>query len=215
MVKVKRVSAEHAQLMDPEATEWSRAQATDLALQPTPLASQPSMYVQAKWKDVPYGSVAGVSVKALHNGDGIYFRMSWEDETGDDAIRDTDQFGDAAAVMFPVKDDAPLLSMGSPQQMVNAWLWRADMDSPYSVVAKGIGTTRRTTEPGMAGAGRYAGGRWTAVIGRPMAAKGQGHVWLEPGVTGKVAFAVWQGSNHERGGLKAATLEWQPLEIEA
>jgi hypothetical protein len=30
-----------------------------------------------------------------------------------------------------------------------------------------------------------------------------------------VGFAVWQGANQERGGLKAVTLDWEPLEIEA
>jgi DMSO reductase family type II enzyme heme b subunit len=38
---------------------------------------------------------------------------------------------------------------------------------------------------------------------------------LGPGDTGKVAFAVWQGANQERGGLKATSLDWEPLEIEA
>jgi DMSO reductase family type II enzyme heme b subunit len=201
--------------MDPEAAEWGGAETTDLGLQPTPLTAQPSIYVQKKWKDIPYGMTTGISVRALHNGDGIYFWLSWQDDTGDDAIRDTDQFGDAAAVMFPVQEDAPLQSMGSPQQMINVWLWRADLESAYSVVSKGIGTTKRTSEPGMAGGGRFADGRWTVVLGRPMSAEGQGHVWLAPRITKKVAFAVWQGSNLERGGLKAATLEWQPLEIEA
>ncbi len=35
-----------------------------------------------------------------------------------------------------------------------------------------------------------------------------------PGQTTKTGFAVWQGSNQERAGIKATTLEWQPLEIE-
>jgi DMSO reductase family type II enzyme heme b subunit len=38
---------------------------------------------------------------------------------------------------------------------------------------------------------------------------------LSPGQRAKVAFGVWQGSNAERAGLKAVTLEWQELEIEA
>jgi hypothetical protein len=29
-----------------------------------------------------------------------------------------------------------------------------------------------------------------------------------------VGFAVWQGGNQERGGLKAVSPDWEPLEIE-
>jgi DMSO reductase family type II enzyme heme b subunit len=215
MVKVQRVTADHAGLIDPASRDWENAISGDFPLQPTPLTSQTSMYVQAKWKDVPYGGPLNVSVSALHNGDAIYFRLSWQDDTADDGIGNTDQFVDAAAVLFPLKDDAPLLSMGSPQQPVNAWYWRPDLEAPYSTAAKGTGTTRRTVDPDLHAGGGYADGRWSMVVGRKLKSLGKEYVSLEPGMTAKVAFAVWQGSNQERGGLKAASQEWQPLEIEA
>ena len=62
---------------------------------------------------------------------------------------------------------------------------------------------------------QYADGEWAVVIARPLAVRGDAAVPLAPGQKGKVGFAVWQGSDRERAGLKAVTLDWQPLEIEA
>jgi DMSO reductase family type II enzyme heme b subunit len=216
MVRVARVSADNGQLLDAAAGPWLSFPADDLALGATPLPAQPSLYVQASWDKRPYGAVPQVSVRALHNGESIFFRLAWQDDAKDDALSDTDAFADAAAVLFPYKDDAPLTSMGSPDQPVNAWYWRPDLAEPFSITAQGVGTTSRHTGAGISAAADYKDGAWALVIGRTLRGKkNDGSVWLPPGRTRKVAFGVWRGSNKERAGLKAVTLAWQPLEIEA
>jgi len=215
VIKVKRVAAGASRLLDPEAPEWGSAPEESLGLSPTPIISQPSLYVQTKWKDGGYGVIPSIRVKGAHNGAAIFLRLAWDDPTKDDAIDDTDHFADAAAVLFPVKEDAPLTSMGSPDQPVNAWLWRADLESPFSVTAKGIGTTVRSSDPALVAQGTYGPGGWSVVISRSLASATPGVAQLSPGQRAKVAFGVWQGSNAERAGLKAVTLEWQELEIEA
>ena len=215
MIKAQRVEASDSALIDPAGSEWRSAPATRLSLDPAPLISQPSVYVQAKWQTIDYGAIGAVSVQALHNDSGIFFRLQWDDATENDDIRDTDQFTDAAAVLFPVNEDAPLASMGSPQQPVNAWYWRPDLETPFSVISLGTGTTRRTVDPSLRGNGAHKGDAWAVVIGRALQSAGDGYVQLAAGHTAKVAFAVWQGANSERAGLKAVTLEWQPLKLEA
>jgi DMSO reductase family type II enzyme heme b subunit len=215
MIKALRVEAADSALSDPAGSEWRNAPADRLSLEPTPLVSQPSVYVQAKWETIDYGLIGAVSVQALHNDNGIFFRLQWDDATEDDDIRDTDQFTDAAAVLFPVNDDAPLASMGSPQQPVNAWYWRPDIETPFSVTSQGMGATRRTVDSSLRGNGAHQGDAWAVVIGRALLSDGDGYVQLAAGETSKVAFAVWQGSSSERAGLKAVTLEWQTLELEA
>ncbi|HEY5625950.1 MAG TPA: ethylbenzene dehydrogenase-related protein [Dehalococcoidia bacterium] len=215
MIKARRVEAADSALINPAGSEWGSAPATSLTLEPTPLISQPSVYVQAKWEAVDYGSIDAVSVQALHNDSGIFFRLQWDDATEDDDIRDTDQFADAAAVLFPVNEDAPLASMGSPQQPVNAWYWRPDMETPFSVTSQGTGSTRRTVDPSLRSDSAHADDAWALVIGRALQTSGDEYVQLSAGETVKVAFAVWQGSDNERAGLKAVTLEWQELELEA
>lgn len=215
MVKAQRVTAGDAELLDPGSADWERVRSADLTLQPTPLSAQPSKYIQEKWKEAPYGDTRRVTVRAAHNGERLYFHLSWPDETNDEKIGDTDQFADAAAILFPVKDDAPLQSMGSPQAPVNAWYWRPDLEEPFSITAQGTGTTRRTQDPELSATGIHARGAWKVVMRRRLASAGEGYVNLGPEMVGKVGFAVWQGSNQERGGLKSATLDWEPLEIEA
>lgn len=213
-MKVQVLDADDAELLDPMSAAWGEAIATDVDLQATPITAQPSMYIQAKWGQDDYGQLASVSVKAAHNEERIYFRLEWEDPAADDGIRNTDQFADAVAVLFPVEDDAPLQSMGSPDQPVNAWYWRPDLEAPYSITAQGTSTTRRTRDPELDAHGVYSSGRWSVVVRRKFESSGEGYVQLAPGETSKAAFGIWQGANQERGGLKAATLEWQPLEIE-
>ncbi len=215
MVKVRRVTAGDAVLLDPASREWAAVGVSELTLQPTPVTAQPSQYIQAKWEATPYGVVPRLFVRAAHDGERLYFHLSWPDDTNNNGIHDTDQFSDAAAVLFPVNGDAPLQSMGSPQAPVNAWYWRPDLEEPLSVTAQGTGTTRRTHDSELQAHGQHSNGAWNLVIRRSLASSAEGYVSLAPDVSGKVAFAVWQGANQERGGLKAVTLDWERLEIEA
>jgi DMSO reductase family type II enzyme heme b subunit len=215
MVNAYRVRPNDAALSDPASQQWQSIDGSELALEPTPLTAQPSLYIQAKWGTVPYGGIARLAIRAAHDGERLYFRLSWPDDTHNDGIRDTDQFADAAAVLFPVNGDAPLQSMGSPQAPVNAWYWRPDMEEAWSVTAQGTGTTRRTADPELRAGSAYSEGQWSVVMSRKLESSGAEYPNLAPGAVGKVAFAVWQGNNQERGGLKAVTMEWEPLEIEA
>ncbi len=214
MVKAVRVDARTEQLLDPSADRWRSALEEALALTPTPLAAQPSPYILAKWTEGSYGAITEVRVRAAHNGEALLFRLSWDDETRDDAIMDTDGFADGAAVLFPVKGDAPISNMGLEGQPVNAWYWRPDLERPINVTAQGVGTSVRQKDDSLEAGAEYRGRGWSVVIARPFAARDQATVALAPGQTTKVGFAVWQGSNEERGGLKAFTPDWSPLEIE-
>ncbi len=214
MITAVRLSAPSDRLLDPAAPEWASAGEETITLEPTLIGSQPSDYVINAWVDRPYGLTGRLLVAAAHNGEALFFRLSWQDETKDDKIPDTDRFPDAAAVLFPVRLDAPLQAMGSREQPVNAWYWRPDLEEPLSVTATGLGTTVRDTNGSLTAAASYGEGGWQVVISRPFAVEGDAVVPLHRGITRKVAFAVWQGANQERAGIKGATLEWQPLEIE-
>jgi DMSO reductase family type II enzyme heme b subunit len=215
VVTAIRISAPSDRLLDPTAADGAAARQETVTLLPTPAASQPAEYVFNAWKDRPYGLTGELRVAAAHNGDALFFRLSWLDETRDDSITDTDRFTDAAAVLFPVRGDAPLQAMGSQEQPVNAWYWRSDFEEPLSVTATGLGSTVRHTDGSLAAAASYDQGGWQVVISYRFPSRAdEGLTALRPGRTTKAAFAVWQGSNDERAGIKAVTMEWQPLEIE-
>jgi DMSO reductase family type II enzyme heme b subunit len=215
-MKAQRVDASATDLLDPVSDAWGRTPHETFPLTPTPLVMQPSGYIQKKWETSPHGAIPEVHVAAVHNGKELYFRLEWRDPTDDGKPDDMADFPDQAAVMMPIKDDAPIMEMGTPAQPVNMWLWRGDLDTPHYVTATGRGTTVRQKESPLVGRAAWrAGGLWQVVIGRPFNVSLPAGIVvpLAPGLTHKCTFAVWQGSEKERGGLKAYEPRWQPLEI--
>jgi len=215
-MRAQRVQVDGAALLDPAAGAWRAARAESLAMQATPLVMQPSEYVQTKWKELAHGALQELRVAALHNGRALFFRMEWEDETDDSAPDDMSRFPDQAAVMLPLKENASMMEMGTPEEPVNMWLWRGDVEAPLYVTAMGRGTSVRHREQVLAGGADWRDGRWRVVISRPfhVSLPVEQVVPLAPGVTHKCTFAVWQGANSERAGLKAYHPLWEPLEIE-
>lgn len=215
-MRVARVDAADEELSNPDGSAWSGARSNEVVLSPVPLAMQPTEYVRVSREGRPYGALSSMDVKALHNGSKVFFRLAWQDETADGKIRDINQFADAAAVLFPSNGDAPLFGMGAKGQPVNAWFWRADWEKPKNVSAEGMGTTQRRDDPALTAEGRHTNEQWHVVVGRSLTEEGAPpkSVALRPGVTSKVAFAVWQGSEHERAGLKAFSPDWQELVLD-
>ncbi|HYM14528.1 MAG TPA: ethylbenzene dehydrogenase-related protein [Dehalococcoidia bacterium] len=222
MVTAVRVSASGDGLLDPDGATWRGAPGSGrgiaverIKLMPTPLALQPSEYVQAKWKALRHGDTPEVRVAAAHNGQAIFFHLEWDDASDDSHPNDMADFPDQGGVMLPVKQDAVIEEMGDASKPVNMWLWRGDIDPPFYVTAMGRGTTIRHPDSPLSGRGTWRNGVWSVVIGRPfnVSLPAQFVVPLAPGMTHKCTFAIWQGSNKERAGLKAYGPVWQPLVI--
>jgi steroid C-25 hydroxylase gamma subunit len=216
MVKAARRSESVDALLDPDAAAWRSLGTERVQLLPTPLALQPSEYVQNKWAALHHGATSEVRVAAAHNGQAICFRLEWDDAIDDSHPTDMADFPDQAGVMLPLKDDAVIEQMGDASKPVNMWLWRADLETPFYVTAMGRGTTTRHADSPLSGRGAWRDGAWTVVVSRPfnVSLPAALVVPLAPGMTHKCTFAIWQGSNKERGGLKAYGPVWQPLEIE-
>jgi steroid C-25 hydroxylase gamma subunit len=216
MVTVARVSDSSETLTDADAGTWRGLGTEKVTLMATPLVLQPSEYVQNKWATLHYGATPEVRVAAAHNGQAIFFRLEWDDAVDDSHPTDMADFPDQAGVMLPLKDTAVIEQMGDEANPVNMWLWRADVDTPYYVTAAGKGWATRQTDSPLRGRGRWREGAWAVVISRPFNVNLPAAVVvpLAPGMTHQCTFAVWQGSNKERAGLKSYGAVWQPLEIE-
>jgi len=217
MVRARSVTADTTTLLDANSDAWAAIAEERVELDMVPLVLQPSEYIQVKWKTVAYGQTPHVLVRAAHNQEALFFRLHWDDPTHNSVIDDAANFPDQAGVMLPIADDAPISEMGLPDQPVNMWLWRADLETPLYVTATGRGTSMRHPESPLLGSSVHEQGAWTVVIARPfnVALESRYVVPLAPGMTHKCTFAVWQGSNKERGGLKAHGPLWQPLEVES
>lgn len=101
---------------DPGDAAWEQAPALDVPLTPQAVALPRLLQL----------SVPVVSVRSLHDGRRISFRLEWSDPTRDVRATRPDEFRDAAAIMLPVGEFLPNICMGSPGQLTNLWHWKAD-----------------------------------------------------------------------------------------
>lgn len=202
-------------LMDPTHAAWGRAAARRVRLIGTPLAMQPTESIRVSWRDRPVGAVDGVSLAALHTGRALALRLEWEDAHEDLEIRENTQFPDAAALLFPSVENAPLLTMGAPGMPVTAWYWRADEpDRGRQLVAEGIGSSRTVDREQVRTRGTWKEGRWSVVLSRALEIRSpEPVVQLRAGTGLPIGVAVWEGSHGERGGIKAFSPGWPRLEL--
>ncbi len=207
------------QLLDPSASAWSGIPGEALALVPTPLASQPSEYIRASRDAATIGKVRDLLVQSVHNGSDILFRLTWMDETRNDAITDSNVFPDGCGILMPLAGGNPSIDeMGSKAAPVNAWFWRADIEgAARNVIAQGLGTTEATARSVIRARAVWGHGAWAVVFARALAVPDQKDetVQLAPGTDVEIAFAVWEGSNGERGGIKSFSKEWRTLTLAA
>jgi DMSO reductase family type II enzyme heme b subunit len=216
-VLAKRVTTTTESLLDPLAALWRQAEEEAVELIPTPSHLLNSEYIDAIWPDREYGLVPEVRVKALHNGDSLFLRLEWQVAQPVGELSDVGVFADAVGILWPITGDAPITEMGTATEPVNAWFWRADLgDKPYSVTGVGRGTTERNEDNPLVAKSGFAAGTWRVVMGRPFQVENPHRRTMElaPGMTTKAGFAVLEGANKDRAGIKAYSPAWQELTIE-
>lgn len=186
----------------PDASIWKKAPMTQVALQPA-FPGHPSIV------GVPV--TTQLAAQAVRTGDWLYVKLAWNDATANATIKDTGQFMDGAAVQFPINGKATTTPfMGDPNNAVNVWHWRAD-GLTENMVAKGFGTSMLVPFEGLRSASVRTNSGWEVVLARPLRVKANEGASLQNRKTMPIAFAAWDGSNQERDGLKAVTLEWWQL----
>lgn len=216
-MRAAKVSSLTARDSAPNSDLWARVPTYELKLSPVPVAAvDTSPYVRRAFGRVDVGIISSVHIQVASDGRCISVRMAWEDRTEDAEVTGATSLPDGAAIMFPLKPGASVMTMGSPDAPVNMWLWQADREAPFDVLSQGIGTSTRRDPSlsGLSGTGVYARGRWRVVMSRPLDADGVEFVNLAGKRVLNVAFAVWEGNNRERGPLKAFSGEFQDLTVE-
>lgn len=155
-----------------------------------------------------------VEVKALRNAAGLAVRLEWSDASAD-VERTPHRFGDGAAIQFPRDGKVETTPyMGGAGRRVNIWYWNAAKNAAENLEADGFGTLTRLPTQDVKAHGRHADGKWRVIFFRAWRSAEPKAVRLSAasGGTRPLAFAVWNGSNDERDGFKAVTLNWQSLE---
>jgi hypothetical protein len=81
------------------------------------------------------------------------------------------------------------------------------------LIAVGFSTLSLQDSQDVLGKGVYGAGKWSVVFLRDMETKDKEDAVLKKGTTVPIAFAVWDGSNEERDGLKSIST-WHEVKIE-
>lgn len=214
-MKVTHTTAALEQLLNAEDGVWQQASATTIALQGTPSAMQPTAAIRNTWENKKIGAVSKADLRALHNGETLAFHLSWADPNHNTSHGDNSVWPDAAAVALPLHEDAPLMTMGAPEMPIAIWYWRADdKGTGYQVTGQGPGTSQIVDKSGVRTSASWKDGRWTIIIARNLKSIDSPNIiQLQPGQNSRFGIAIWEGGSKERGGLKAYSGDWQPLEI--
>lgn len=148
----------------------------------------------------------------------FYVRMRWRDDTPDVTTR-SNRFRDAAAVQFSLGNDETSYIMGDgPGAPVNIWYWRSDIAAVQNLAAGGPGSTTMLDNQPVSGAAKFfdKGGaeanEWAVVMSRPIPTTGDYEVSFRRGEI-PMAFAIWQGSDGQRDGLKSVSDGWILVEL--
>jgi complex iron-sulfur molybdoenzyme family reductase subunit gamma len=136
-------------------------------------------------------------------------RATWK---GSDA--GVTEFPDAMAIALPVRNFPVLALMGSKDAPIHYLRWIAGEDGVRSVLSTGIGESRPGPELKRAAQARADGAMRQVVVARALGG-GREVAPLLAGTKTAIGFAVWNGANEERAGLKAFSVDWIPLEMEA
>jgi len=215
-MRVTRLKMQVDALGGPDDSAWRNVPGDSAVLVPTPAGLQPTGYAVARAENMTYGATRRIAVKAAHDGTQIAFRLEWLDPAPNERRLDNGDFADAVAMLFPLNENAPLM-MGAPEAPVELWYWRADRPAhARSDTATGIGTSKIIDANAIAASAVRRDGRWTVVLRRALRTKrpASESVQITPGAVVRVAFAVWDGGNRERAGIKAFSPGWLQLTIE-
>ena len=214
-MKAYRVRTSTDELLNPFDPSWASADLLAIKMETPPIGNAPSNYFRAL-DPTKIGKIKNIEVSALHNGEALFFRLTWQDPTQDLGMDSPGKYRDGAGVLFPFGETARINNMGSKNEPVNAWCWQAGIEKPHNVTAAGLGTTRREQNSYCMVKPIWEAGQWSVVIARPFNVPDpEQNVALAPGMKKLVGFAVWEGSNGERAGAKSFCGNWYDVEIES
>lgn len=184
-------------LEDPDADAWAEIEAQTVVLSSAE-SGLPG------YQDTAVGLT---DVETAHTDEKIHIRLTWDDPVVNEEIDDPQAYVDGVAVQLPFEQDKePPIEMGSEEEPVNVWYWTADGEVE-ELYAGGMGSTTEMGESAVSTQAVHDDGEWSVVFTRELTADDRERTEIATDQRLNVAFAVFDGDNAERGGIKAAS-EW-------
>jgi DMSO reductase family type II enzyme heme b subunit len=104
--------------------------------------------------------------------------------------------------------------MGAPDAPIHILRWQANKEGLRSILATGIGQSQPGPSLKTGAQAKAEGDAWSVVITRALGHGGE----VAPLAAGKktgIGFALWRGGNDERAGIKAFSIDWADLALDA
>ncbi|HUK57139.1 MAG TPA: ethylbenzene dehydrogenase-related protein [Nitrospiria bacterium] len=180
---------------DPTAAVWDTVPAVEFP-----------MSAQVHWEPRIFSvTVHAIQVKSVHNDRQMAILLIYKDPTNDP--------GDGAALEFMVGDKKAHFAHGQPMAQVeggpvNIWFWKNADQTVKDMSAKGFGTLAVQPQQDVKGKGAYKNGEYRVVFSRSLIDNDPEDAQFPLGKFQNIAFAVWDGSNNEKGAQKAVTSWW-------
>ncbi|MGA7731142.1 MAG: ethylbenzene dehydrogenase-related protein [Chloroflexia bacterium] len=212
-VKVHHIAQEAPH--DPQSPLWEQAEESEI-----PLSAQ-------QMQQPGGGATRSVLVRAIDDGITFSIRVSWDDDTKNDAVGNLPS--DAAAIQLPIDPQhLPYQCMGQSNSRVNIWQWKAALEKEAgenltvtsmegggarNLTSNGICKAVETNGVGPAAKSYHDGKQWHVVYWRKLY---QGDLVTAPIIretSTSIAFAVWNGARGETRGMKAVST-WNTLAFE-
>lgn len=193
-------------LSDPDNILWREAGEYQMDL-----GLAPPVHPSINLRYDPTHKPVSVYLRVATDGNSLYLRMRWADTSHNIATGRSD-FADAAAVQFSLGDAATTsFMMGATNGPVNIWYWQAGQEQAQNLAAGGFGSTTRLQPGGLSASSSYReNGEWVVVFSRPLNQTGEHEVQLDA-MRASMAFALWQGEERQRDGLKHVSMGWVSL----
>jgi len=206
--------------MDPNDPFWAGSD----RFQKKTIELGPQMITNPKWPDP---SIKSVKISAVQNESEIALLLEWDDATLENKIEVSATHTDQAAIMFPLHpgQEVPSITMGSENEIVNIWQWRAIWEasllpesrgrdrnsrvltpgnirrSPVEdLIAAGFSTLTTQEEQDVSGRGAWQDKTWRVVFKRTLVNSDNADIQFRYPIV--MAIAVWNGGNRERNGQK-------------
>jgi DMSO reductase family type II enzyme heme b subunit len=199
---------------DPQDILWERVPEYRVEIVPAP-----PVHASVKLREAHGGPPMPLYFSVVSDGQRLYVKLRWVDSTRDQETL-TNRFRDGAAVEFALTGgDATSYMMGSAEQPVNIWYWRSDSERAENLGAGGFGSATALASQPVSVRSHYETARrdednqWTLVMSRPLVSEGDYTARFAPGAVQPLAFAVWQGADKQRDGLKRTSPGWIKLDL--
>ena len=177
----------------------------EIELIAAPVAMTPGGYVARAYADQTAPRTPRAVVHAEMMGDTWQVTVRWAcAQPVRDLGGEPGRFVDGVALLVPGTDDAPWITMGTPDQPVEGVLWQANRAQLFRLRAGGLGTVERGAAPDGWGAdASWADGQWAVRFTLP--------AWAALQRSRRLAVAIWQGQSSERASLKSVSPGWIDL----